>query len=146
MGPRGRVSSIFAIAAFALSGCSAGSQDGRSPSAPRSEVIAPDETIRLTGAEPFWGGTIASGRLVYTTPEDPAGQTVEVRRFAGLNGFGFAGRMGEQALDVVVTEAPCSDGMSDRIYPFSVVLQIGQDQRRGCGWTERLPYAGPATP
>ena len=126
---------------LALSGCQPRTENGQSPTAPRSEAIGPDETIRLVGTEPFWGGTISAGRLIYTTPENPSGESVGVQRFAGLNGLGFSGRLGQQPIDIVVTEAACSDGMSDRRYPFSIILQIGDEQRRGCGWTDRVPYS-----
>lgn len=109
-------------------------------------AIGPEETIRLIGTEPFWGGTVRGGELVYTTPENQAGETIAVRRFAGNNGLGFSGQRGGAALDLTVTPGACSDGMSDRSYPFTATLRIGEEQRSGCAWTERQPFTGPAAP
>lgn len=98
--------------------------------------IAEDAVIRLTGTEPFWGGQIEGGTFTYTTPEDPQGTPIPVTRFAGRGGLSFSGEMGGQPLDLAITPATCSDGMSDRTYPFVATLQIGREQREGCAWRE----------
>ena len=108
--------------------------------------IGADETLRFTGTEPFWGGSVTGTALTYTTPENQAGRTIAVRRFAGNNGLAFTGTLEGAGFDMAVTEAPCSDGMSDRTYPFTVTLQIGAEKRAGCGWTERRGFTGPEAP
>lgn len=109
-------------------------------------AIAADETIRFTGTEPFWGGTISAGEMVYSTPENQEGDTSAVRRFAGNNGLGFSGSLNGTPLDMTVTPGACSDGMSDRSYPFTVTLRLGDEQRSGCAWTDRTPFTGPTNP
>lgn len=109
-------------------------------------AIAADEAIRFTGTEPFWGGTVSSGQLVYSTPENQAGETIAVRRFAGNNGLGFSGRRNGAPLDLTITPGSCSDGMSDRTYPFTATLKLGEEQRNGCAWTERTRFAGSEKP
>lgn len=115
-------------------------------SAARFDAIAAEETIRLTGTEPFWGGTLVDGTLTYTTPENQAGDSIAVRRFAGNNGLGFSGVLDGAALDLTITPGACSDGMSDRSYPFTATLRVGEEQRSGCAWTDRQPFSGPAAP
>ena len=109
-------------------------------------AIAYEETIRFTGTEPFWGGTVIGDKLIYSTPENQAGDTITVRRFAGNNGLGFSGTLSNASFDMTVTPGSCSDGMSDRTYPFTVTLKLGEEQRNGCAWTERTPFSGPANP
>jgi uncharacterized membrane protein len=109
-------------------------------------AIAADETIRFTGTEPFWGGTIRAGEMLYSTPENQEGQAIAVSRFAGNNGLGFSGSLDGRAVDLTVTPGSCSDGMSDRTYPFTVTLRLGEEQRSGCAWTDRTPFTGPANP
>lgn len=109
-------------------------------------AIAAEDTIRLVGTEPFWGGTIRAGELVYSTPENQRGDLVAVRRFAGNNGLGFSGTWNGAPLDLAITPASCSDGMSDRIYPFAVTLRLGEEQRDGCAWTDRMPFTGAGNP
>ena len=118
----------------------------QAPGQPAFAAIAADETIRFTGTEPFWGGTVRAGELVYSTPENQDGETIAVRRFAGNNGLGFSGVRNGAPFDMTITPGACSDGMSDRTYPFAVTLRLGEEQRNGCAWTERTPFTGPAHP
>lgn len=121
--------------------------------APAGQVTTPQkpfdgiqvaETIRLLGTEPFWGGTLADGTLRYTHPENEAGELIPVKRFAGNNGLGFSGSRNGQPLDLMITKGVCSDGMSDRSFPYTATLRLGSEQRNGCAWTDREPYTDPA--
>lgn len=100
--------------------------------------------MHFTGTEPFWSGEVVRNRLTYATPEDQQGKTVTVSRFAGRGGLSFSGELEGKPLTLAVTPAACSDGMSDRKYPFAVTLRLGEDVHQGCGWTERQPRTGPA--
>jgi len=108
--------------------------------------IAADEVVRLIGTEPFWGGQVAGNTLTYSTPDNPDGSKVSVERFAGRGGLSFSGTLDGAALAITGTELACSDGMSDRKYPFTVTLKIGDETRRGCGWSEQHPFEGPERP
>ena len=142
------------LAASSESETPAAAAPAAAPSAVRSQApgqtpfaaIGVDETIRFTGTEPFWGGTVSGGELVYSTPENQDGERIAVRRFAGNNGLGFSGVRGGKPFDMAITPRACSDGMSDRTYPFTVTLKLGDEQRSGCAWTERTPFTGPANP
>lgn len=112
---------------------------GGSDTQPFSAVPA-GEPLFFTGTEPFWGGEVQEGTLLYRTPEDQQGQVLEVTRFAGRGGLSFSGTLGGDGFDMAVTPGECSDGMSDRTYPLTVTLRIGGELRHGCGWTEAQPY------
>ena len=105
-------------------------------------AIGKDETIRLVGTEPFWGGDIAHGMLTWSTPEDIDGQRVPVTRFAGRGGLSFSGELDMRELDIAITPASCSDGMSDRTYPYVATVQLGDQQFHGCAWSETESYSG----
>ena len=47
---------------------------------------------------------------------------------------------------LAVTPGKCSDGMSDRSYPFTVTLMVMGEQREGCAWTDKQPFSGPQHP
>lgn len=98
--------------------------------------IAEDAVLRLAGTEPFWNATIDRQTMVWQTPENADGETVSVTRFAGRGGLSFSGELGGAALDIAVTPGECSDGMSDRTYPFTATVTIGREQRNGCAWRE----------
>ncbi len=102
--------------------------------------IAPTDTLRFTGNEPFWGGDLVGNRLTYSTPDNQAGETVAVTRFAGRGGMSFTGSLASGEFAMMVTPGRCSDGMSDRTYPFTVTLRLASETRNGCGWTDDRPF------
>jgi uncharacterized membrane protein len=108
--------------------------------------IAPDEGVHFTGTEPFWGGQVSGQVLTYTTPESQSGEMVAVNRFAGRNGISFSGELDDMPFVLAVTPGQCSDGMSDRTYPFAVTLQVRGETRKGCAWTAKQAFAGPQQP
>lgn len=138
---------VFTAGALALllAGCSS-EPDANLPGNLQDERpfagIAESEVLRLTGTEPFWGGEIKHGTFTYTTPENMEGQAIEVVRFAGRGGLSFSGELDGQAVDIAITPGECSDGMSDRTYPFVATLQIGDEQRNGCASSAVHPATG----
>lgn len=141
---------VLLLAACGQGGTGSGDTAGaKLPDANSTEAyngIAENETVRFSGTEPFWGGQVSGGMLTYTTPDNPDGAKIKVERFAGRGGLSFTGALDNADFEMTVTPLECSDGMSDRIYPFTVTLKIGDDLRNGCGWTERQRFTGPERP
>lgn len=154
-------SALFVFAAAALA--SACQPNGDTPSVEASSTpvdvadqptddtrpydgISESETLQFTGTEPFWGGEVSGTTLTYSTPENQDGTEIEVERFAGRGGIAFSGTLEGAAFEMMVTPLACSDGMSDRTYPFTVTLGIGEDKRNGCAWSEQHPFDGPEHP
>ena len=108
--------------------------------------VGEGETLRFTGTEPFWGGSVTGTRLTWTTPDKPESTEIAVHRFAGNNGLAFSGKLGADTFDMAVSEGTCSDGMSDRTYPLTVTLRIAAETRQGCGWTDKRKFTGPEKP
>jgi uncharacterized membrane protein len=108
--------------------------------------IGSGETVHFTGTEPFWGGEVSGETLTYETPDNQVGRMVAVSRFAGRNGLSFSGELDDMPFVLAVTPGQCSDGMSDRSYPFTATLQVDGQQRNGCAWTDKQPYRGAAQP
>ena len=102
--------------------------------------IREDEAVRFTGTEPFWGGRVSGAQLTYSTPEKPDGDAIPVKRFAGRGGVSWSGTWQGKPFVLAVTEGACSDGMSDRTYPFTATLEVAGEQRQGCAWTERRSF------
>ena len=135
--------SLLTIACAALAACQPGGAEGQSPgTAPQGFTgISEGEVIYFGGTEPFWGGTIAGDILTYTTPENIDGDRIAIDRFTGQGGLGFSGTLDGQQFDLTITPGACSDGMSDRTYPYIAVVQIGDNQNAGCAHTDQQPYA-----
>lgn len=139
----------FCLLALGLAACQPGgnvSVPGDSSDHEPFAGVSEDETINLAGTEPFWGGTVTGGQLVYTTPENPDGTIVAVKRFAGRGGLSLSGELDARRLDLTVTPGECSDGMSDRTYPFVATLLLGDETRSGCAWTDGRRFTGPENP
>ncbi len=103
------------------------------------------DTVHFLGTEPFWGGDVTGKRMTYSTPDSKTGEIIPVTRFAGRGGLSFTGMRGGAELTLAVAPAQCSDGMSDRAYPFTVMLKIGEETRQGCAWTDRQRPSGGET-
>ena len=129
--------------ALIVSACS-GATERRTE--PVFDDIAPQETVTLAGTEPFWNGVIQGGVLTWTTPEDLDGTQAELRRFAGNGGLGWSGELGGERIDIAVGPGPCSDGMSEREYPFNAAVRLGDMSLTGCAYTDASPFSGPEAP
>ena len=151
----------LSAAALALGGCAGEDGQGDSRTQPYSG-IAQSEVIELTGTEPFWGMTIdptetpgadmassgsADAVAAYSTPENIDGTRFALERFAGNNGIGFTGTLdGGEKVTVTITPGDCSDGMSDRTYPFTATARIGERRLKGCAYTDAQGFEGPRAP
>lgn len=133
------------LAAFLPTACAQGN-DAIDPAGETFNAISPDETITLTGTEPFWGMTISRGQANYANPQHPEGWDFAVSRFAGNNGLGFSGNWDGVPVTITLTPGQCSDGMSDRAYPYVATVAMGEEILRGCGFTDGQPFVGDAAP
>jgi uncharacterized membrane protein len=131
------------LGALALGGCGGGTTDQGPGSLQDSTFsdIAEAEVVHYVGTEPFWSGSAGGGMATYATPENPSGSEFQVERFAGNNGLGISGQLDGAGFDLTITPGECSDGMSDRSFPYTATLLIGRDQRLGCAWTDSQPYS-----
>ncbi len=135
-----------------LAGCQQHAEDG-SPPIPGDlsdkrpfDMIAPGEAVHVLGTEPFWNGDIANATLLWKTPENNQGTATAVERFDGRGGLSFTGTLDGQAVVIMVTQGECSDGMSDRLFPFTATVRLGDTQLNGCAWSANHPYSGPEAP
>lgn len=94
--------------------------------------------FRALGTEPFWAVTTGNpgtaAGLRYSTPENIEGTAIAVedelvqpamRRLTGtMDGKNFT---------IELTVGQCSDGMSDREYPFTARIVLDGESLAGCG-------------
>ncbi|GMN03122.1 COG3650 family protein [Erythrobacter sp. MTPC3] len=124
--------------------------DGIDPGGETFTGVSDNAVITLTGTEPFWGIEIAPDgelyRAAFSSPENPEGSNFAVTRFAGNNGLGFSGEMDGVPAQIALTPGACADGMSDRSYPYTATVALGDEVLMGCGYTSDEPFAGDAAP
>ncbi len=138
---------IPALAALvALAACTPSSQDGIDPQGKTFDAVAPQESVTLMGTEPFWSLAITGGEGVWSTPENQPGTRLAVTRFAGNGGLGFTGMLDGKTLTATLTLGECSDGMSDRSFPFVATIALDGETLQGCGYTDSQPFTGDPAP
>ncbi|MEP3050782.1 MAG: hypothetical protein ABJP48_13550 [Erythrobacter sp.] len=116
--------------------------DQRADTAQRFNEIGNDETLNLIGTEPFWSIVVEGDQLTFSTPSDIDGEIISVSRFNGNNGLGLSGTIGADALEIAVTPGDCNDGMSDRHFPFTATIKMGEEVLTGCGYSDSNPVQG----
>lgn len=131
--------------ALGLAACDPRAADSAGP--PQPPADAPDipaefrADIRLIGTEPFWALKISADRMVLSRVGEP---DLAVAHGGPSGQAGEAEWTGEGLTAKVVRQA-CSDGMSDRVYPYAATVQAGGQTLKGCGDAESAfpaPRAG----
>jgi uncharacterized membrane protein len=122
--------------------CTPAPTDGIDPEGKAFDAVAPDEVVTLLGTEPFWNLEVASGEGLWRSPENQSGTRFALTRFAGNGGLGFTGTLYGRQLTATLTPGQCSDGMSDRIFPFVATIALDGETLQGCGYTTAQPFTG----
>lgn len=113
--------------------------DSAEPPAPPPALagVQLDQPVRLIGTEPFWRLEVTAEALTYYSAETGA-ETAAAR--AGNPGPTVQGTVatwsaeadGGRALEILLTATDCSDGMSDRTYPLTAQVTLGETRLQGC--------------
>ena len=89
--------------------------------------------IRAVGTEPFWGARIEGRCVQYSHMEDQKGTRVWTQYTRNEAGEIWLGALNGKAFELRLRNKPgCSDGMSDKRYPYAVELKLGTELRQGC--------------
>lgn len=139
--PNAFVPGAVVLAALALSACSPPAEAPETPDVTPAQppVLAGidlTKPLRALGTEPFWGVELNGREMVYSgvdRPEQraPQGQPVMQGTMAIWEGTTSAGN----PLTVTLTATDCSDGMSDRTFPLTAMVRIGEETLMGCAAT-----------
>lgn len=128
-----------AAAALALAACSSETPPAEPAPEPQPEAavllggVDLSQPIRALGTEPFWGVDVTADALVYDGVDRP-------EQRASHDGPMVQGTMAtwrgttdqNQSIEVVLIDTDCSDGMSDRTYPLTARVVIGEETLNGC--------------
>lgn len=131
---------LAAFAILALAACSPA--DDASPPPAQSEPapvlggVDLGQPLRALGTEPFWGVDFTGTEMVYAgadRPEQRAPQPEPVVQ--GTTATWEAETSAGTPISVMLAATECSDGMSDRTYPLSAIVRIGDETLTGCAAT-----------
>lgn len=109
------------------------------PTVAADHIRAP---YRALGTEPFWSLRVESDTILFEEANAPGvviSQPV-TQRSSGPDGSTY---FGSARLKIWSKPARCSDGMSDRIFPLDVIVQVDERRFEGCGGD---PISGPEAP
>ena len=111
------------LLAAALAGC-------EPPPPPPLTPNPPGGVYRALGTEPFWDLTIDEREMIFTD----RGSDVRVAQPTPRVIVGIAGEIYRTPrLGVNIVHRQCSDGMSDRVYPDTVQVDVDGRRFNGCG-------------
>lgn len=132
------LSSALVLSVLALAACSPGAETPEAPAEPAAPAptlsgVDLSQPVSVAGTEPFWSLRLTGSELIYSgvdRPEQRAPQpaiaiqgtvaTFETRSSTGT------------VFDVTLTATECSDGMSDRTYPLTAMVKVGDETLMGC--------------
>ena len=130
---------LFAIILVLNAGCSAESSrqsaDSSASAVPvDSAVVAMvSEPLRALGTEPFWALDVDTSGLRFITPDDTSGvRFPPIAATVVADTVVWSGQTEHAAIELRVWTERCSDGMSDREYPYASRVTIAGTTYRGC--------------
>jgi uncharacterized membrane protein len=91
--------------------------------------------LNLTGTEPFWGVQIRKERITLQRPDHPDITT----RNPGVAVSGETASWNAGEMAITLKPADCSDGMSDRQYPYAAQVKVGNEVLKGCAYDPAKP-------
>ena len=129
---------VASLAGLALTACSP-EPDGRAGPAPAPEPapslggVDLSRPVRLLGTEPFWSIDLTGSEIVYAGADRPEqrGPQPEPTIQGTVATFETTTTAGTP-IAITLTATECSDGMSDRTYPLTALVQMGEESLMGC--------------
>ena len=121
------------VAVLAVAGLLSACQAVPAGAAPTSETLfsIPDAVDAL-GTEPLWAVMIDAEQIALTRPDHPPVTAPNAGATRTASTAQWRAKTPEGVLKLTVTAGPCSDGMSDRSYPFKAEALIGGRKLKGC--------------
>lgn len=129
--------SLILIAPLALLACSrepAETPEAAEPAAPAAVLAGVDltEPVRALGTEPFWSVEMTGSEMIYTGVDRPERRAAQPSPVVQGTMAAFEAATPEGPLSVTLTATECSDGMSDRTYPLTAIVKVGEETLTGC--------------
>ena len=89
--------------------------------------------VRALGTEPFWGVELTGTEMVYTAAEPPEQRAPQPNPVVqGTTATYEAETADGTPLRVTLIATECSDGMSDRTWPLTAMVKVGDQDLTGC--------------
>lgn len=128
---------LVALSALAFAACSPAAESEAPPAPPEPAPVLGGvdlgQPVRALGTEPFWSVELTGTEMVYTAPEPPEQRAPQPDPVVqGTTAVWEAETADGVALSVTLIATECSDGMSDRTYPLTAMVRLGDRELTGC--------------
>ena len=129
---------LFAVlSVLVLAGCSPAEEPASSPEPPLPAAVLGGVELagplRAIGTEPGWSVDLTGTEMVYTAPEAPEQRAPRPEPVVqGTTATWEAETAAGTRLKVTLIATECSDGMSDRTYPLTAMVTVGDRALTGC--------------
>lgn len=126
-----------ALAVLVLAACSPTEEPAPPPEAAEPAPVLGGvdlaRPVRALGTEPFWSVELTGTEMVYTTPEPPERRAPQPEPvIQGTTATWETETADGTTLSVTLITTECSDGMSDRTYPLTAMVKVGDLELTGC--------------
>jgi uncharacterized membrane protein len=126
-----------ALAVLLLAACSPADEPAPPPEEARPAPVLGGvdlaQPVRALGTEPFWSVELTGTEMVYTAPDTPEQRAPQPNPLAQGTTATFEAETADgTALSVTLIATECSDGMSDRTYPLTAMVKVGDRDLTGC--------------
>lgn len=141
-----RLMLLAAAAVLALAACKPAGEatppaNAPPPAAP--EPIKPElngvdltQDLRAIGTEPFWAVEMTKADLTFSAPDHPGSTAPNAGPAMTVGQAEWSATTADgAALKITMTGKDCSDGMSDRTYPLTAKVLLGETTYNGCAAT-----------
>jgi len=128
---------VLALTVFVLAACSQAEAPVPPPEPPEPAVVLAGvdlaRPVRALGTEPFWSVDLTGTEMVYTAPEPPEQRARQPNPVVQGTTVTYAAETADgTVLEVTLVATECSDGMSDRTYPLTALVKLGDRELTGC--------------
>ena len=103
-----------------------------------------NQPLRALGTEPFWSVEITKDAMVYTGVDRDEQRASNPQPIVqGTTAVYSADTEDGTAMTVTLIATECSDGMSDRIYPLTAKVELGEVSLTGCAASQAFLNSQP---
>ena len=114
------------------------------PALPMLGGVDLNQPVRALGTEPFWSVAITRDAMVYTDMDRDEQRAANPQPVIQGTTVVYTGATAEGSTMVVtLISTECSDGMSDRTYPLTARVELGEVSLSGCAASQAFIDARP---
>jgi|GEM_PF-4817776 len=98
------------------------------------QPAAPDTIFTGFGTEPFWAVYVVKGsKIIFHPADEPDVEVPYVEATTVNNATRYKSSSPDASIELSIANKECSDGMSDEVHSYRVILVVNKTEYTGCG-------------